>query len=260
VNSRKVSRAKLNEGDLVRLGEVVLRVLPEQITGTVVMAPEDLVDLVPPAAAAGSTPGRARAMGVPPTEPLDPPAPSPARARPAARPSVAAGGAAPKPTPAAGASSLPARPLTVQVLSALWLASVVFYAGSGIVVAVRGVLPPPFGWVAIGAGFLLALVSAVMAYGLWALKPWGRFLQIGIAALGLLDCPMTLASATVLVYMLRKSTAVWFSGQDPRRLAAQDAVKLDLSAETTFAVTLIAMTALGAVLTGAGAWFGWRQP
>jgi len=36
VNGRKVERAKLDEGDLVRLGEVVLRILPEQITGTVV--------------------------------------------------------------------------------------------------------------------------------------------------------------------------------------------------------------------------------
>ncbi len=80
--------------------------------------------------------------------------------------------------------------------------------------AARGDLPSPFGLVAAVVGGVLALLSAVMAIGLWTLKPWARFLQIAVAAIGLLDCPMTLASATVLVYMLRKPTALWFSGRN----------------------------------------------
>ncbi|HJS58981.1 MAG TPA: FHA domain-containing protein, partial [Vicinamibacteria bacterium] len=42
VNGKKVERSALADGDVVRLGEVSLRVLPEEVPGTVVMAPEDL--------------------------------------------------------------------------------------------------------------------------------------------------------------------------------------------------------------------------
>jgi hypothetical protein len=267
VNGRKVGRATLNEGDLVRLGEIVLRVLPEQITGTVVMGPEDLVELGPPTG--GATPGRARAMGVPmgvpPTEPLEPPAPAagrPGRALPRPRPDTPprppAAPERPRPEMEGGAP-LPARPLTVQVLSALWLASIFIYAGAGLLLALRGGLPSPFGAVSAVAGGLLAVLSAVMAYGIWTLRPWARLLQIGIAAIGLLDCPMTLASATVLVYMLRKGTAVWFSGRAPGRLSGDEAASLDSSSDMTFALTVLAMAALGAVLTAVGAWFGWPR-
>jgi hypothetical protein len=264
VNGRKVERAKLNEGDLVRLGEVVLRVLPEQITGTVVMGPEDLVDLVPPAAASGATPGRARAMGVPPTEPLGPPsespAPPPSRPAPAAPPSAKAPEPAPGPARLeSGAKPRPRRPLTAQVLSALWLLSVFVYAGVGGLLALRGGLPSPGGAVAGALGAFLAVLSGVMAYGLWTLRPWARFVQIGIAALGLLDCPMTLASATVLVYMLRKGTAVYFSGRDLASLSSEEAAALDPSSEMPFALAVLAMTALGGLLTAGAAYYGWRR-
>jgi hypothetical protein len=42
VNGKKVERAQLADGDVVRLGEVFIKVLPEEVVGTVVMAPEDL--------------------------------------------------------------------------------------------------------------------------------------------------------------------------------------------------------------------------
>ncbi len=42
VNGKKVERSALASGDVVRLGEVCLKVLPEEVPGTVVMAPEDL--------------------------------------------------------------------------------------------------------------------------------------------------------------------------------------------------------------------------
>ena len=52
-----------------------------------------------------------------------------------------------------------------------------------------------------------------MGLGLLTLKPWARMLQIGIAGLGLLVCPFTLASATVLFYMLREDARLYFSGK-----------------------------------------------
>ena len=99
-----------------------------------------------------------------------------------------------------------------------------------------------------------------MAIGLWTLKPWARFLQIGVAAIGLLDCPMTLASATVLVYMFRKSTALWFSRRNLGALSPEEAAVIDPSAETTFSLTVLAMVALGLLVSAGGLYFGWRRP
>ena len=44
VNAKKVERATVEPGDLIRVGEVILKVLPEEITGTVVMGPDELED------------------------------------------------------------------------------------------------------------------------------------------------------------------------------------------------------------------------
>src|SRR5262245_32585078 len=42
VNGKKVERSALASADVIRLGEVSIKVLPEEVPGTVVMAPEDL--------------------------------------------------------------------------------------------------------------------------------------------------------------------------------------------------------------------------
>jgi hypothetical protein len=145
------------------------------------------------------------------------------------------------------------------VLSGLWLASVFLFGGGAVFVALRGELPAPFGALAAALCTFLAVLSVAMAYGVWMLKPWARLLQIAIAAIGLLNCPMTLASATVLVYMLRKPTALWFSGRDLGRRSSEEAAALDLSSETAFALAVLAMTALGVLLTAGGAWLGWGR-
>ena len=261
LNGQKVERAKLQPGDLVRLGEIVLRVLPEQITGTIVMGPEDLVDLVPAAARPAPSPVAPPARKpVPPTAPLDPPPPA-AAARPAPRAAapLPPAPARPAPGPAPAVGPLPPRPLTVQVLSALWLVSVVVYGGAGAFVAARGGLPSPYGLVAAVSGGVLALLGAILAFGLWTLKPWARYLQIAVAVIGLLDCPMTLASATVLVYMFRKPTALWFSGRAARGLSPEEAAALDLSSEATFSLTVLAMVALGVLVSAGGLYFGWQR-
>src|SRR5207344_2661672 len=42
VNAKRVERASLEPDDLIRVGEVIIKVLPEEITGTVVMGPDEL--------------------------------------------------------------------------------------------------------------------------------------------------------------------------------------------------------------------------
>ena len=63
-----------------------------------------------------------------------------------------------------------------------------------------------------------AVVSGLMAWGLFTRKPWARLAQAVIAGLGLLVCPFTLASATTLIYVLRPSTRAAF---DPERDGAR---------------------------------------
>jgi Inner membrane component of T3SS, cytoplasmic domain len=95
VNGKKVERAQLAEGDVVRLGEVRLTVLPEDVPGTLVMGPEDMDDLQTPsgrdaalqqAAAAASRRSRASHASTTADAPAPPPPPPP---RPAARPAEA---------------------------------------------------------------------------------------------------------------------------------------------------------------------------
>jgi predicted component of type VI protein secretion system len=117
VNGKKIERAALQPGDLVRLGEVVLKVLPEDVPGTVIMAPEEMVELGPPPTGAGPLPGPsvlgtqktpptadAPLVSSPPPRPPQPPpplsAPAP-RTSPRSAPAPPLGSAAPAPPRAA---------------------------------------------------------------------------------------------------------------------------------------------------------------
>lgn len=251
VNDKKVERAALKEGDLIRLGDVELKVLPEEMPGTLMMGPEDMEagapgeDEAPAAAAAPPAPAAPAARA-----PAEVPAPP---ARPAPRPPAAPGSPPPRPRPdprpraaAPGASD---RPLTVTLLAILWLASILVYGLGGVWTA------HALGWSGIGAaipiaaGALLALVSAAMAYGLWALAPWARVLQIVLAAIGLLFCPFTLASIAVLVYMSRAPARAAFAGRPPQGPRGPVA-PADTSAEGAFAAVVLGTVLLGALGSG----------
>jgi hypothetical protein len=247
VNDRKVERSPLKEGDYVRLGDVVLKVLPEEMPGTLMMGPEDM-DVTPapepPAslATASITPRPVEAA-VPPARPpaKPPPAPPAADSRPRSE-------GRPRPAPPRGAS----RPLTVTLLAVLWLLSIPLYGLGGVALAHglgwRGL------WAAlpIGAGIVLTLVSAVMGYGLWALAPWARIAQIVLAAIGLFFCPFTLASAAALVYMSRPAARAAF-GRTAGRDAAPD------SAEGVFSAVILGTVLLGVAASGAMVALGRRE-
>ncbi len=239
VNDKKVERSQLKEGDTVRLGDVVLMVLPEEMPGTLMMGPEDMdapnaADTVPPAIAAPKA--------------TQPPA------RPAARPQVPAPQApAPPPRPAPRRTPAPSpsgRPLTVTLLAILWLVCIPLYGLGGVAVA------HALGWggawaaAAIGLGLVLTLVSGVMGYGLWALAPWARVAQIIVAAVGLLVCPFTLASAAVLVYMARPAARAAF-GRPRHGARGVEAPAGDSSSEGAFAAVILGTVLLGAVASAA---------
>jgi hypothetical protein len=223
VNGRRVERARLRPGDVIRLGDAQLKLLHE-LGETVVVAPDD-IDAGPMAG--------------------DVPAPGPPRAEHVASlpPHAAASwGAA---APLAGS---PRRPPTVSLLVALWAlfvpASVAacllatHRLGGGLVLWTAGSL----------ASLALAGLGTSMALGLRALASWARHLQIGAAALGLLVCPFTLASATVLLYMARPEVRAAFEGE-----ARRPAETGNGAAEATFTLSLVGMLILGLALTAIAA-------
>ena len=219
LNEQKVERAALKPGDVVRLGDSVIHVLPDEVEGTMVMGPaEDGIgeatvgdDAQPPPLPIRPRPEGVRADGDEVEVPL------------------------PRDQPAGLG-----RPLTVSVLAALWLMSVPMYALGGLALAARF---SGAGAVLTGLlGLLLAGLAAALAWGLWSLAPWARALQIGVAGLGLLVCPFSLASIVVLAYLLtRTGTSAFLDG--PAEAPGQTRM------EAGFAGALLATVLLGALVT-----------
>lgn len=234
VNGQKVERASLKAGDVVRLGEVVLTVLSEDVPGTLVMGPEDIAELGAPGAPPfPNLPARPRAPA-PPSAARPAPAPAavtaPAPAVPAfsAPPPRAAPVPPPPRTPAerpvaaerprppargTGPSGPIPRPLTVTVLALLWLASVPVHGAGGVVLAALGGWTGTAAVVALILGGLLALLGVAMGFGLWSRSPWAWILQLILAGLGLVTCVFTPVSAAILFYMLRPDVRIQFSGR-----------------------------------------------
>jgi hypothetical protein len=255
VNDRKVERAALKEGDLIRLGDVLLKVLPEDLPGTLMMGPEDMDAVAEgePAPVDPAAPAAAPPADAPPPSIL-PPVASPAEASlPPAAPAARAPAAPrprPEPRPRVVASYGPARPLTVTVLSVLWLLSIPLYGLGGLGLA------HSLGWSGwwaagpVGLGLILTALSGVMGYGLWTLAPWARVAQIVLAAIGLLLCPFTLASAAVLVYMARPAARAAFT-RLPRGARALQAPAADASTEGVFTAVILGTVLLGVAASAA---------
>lgn len=300
VNGRKIDRVALKEGDEVKLGDVTLIVLPEEVAGTLVMGPDEyggapppppvttempaidpdgtilpLPGAVPPPApplphppGAGSS-GTIPVMAAPPLPPR-PAAPAPPLPPPPMRPpSVGAppppfaappppalgvppppplGSAPPPPSFSPGGTSgavTPVAPslrgLTVTILAVLWAvnAPLSLLGGIGSLVGMEGVSR-----FALAAFYLLtAGISGVMAWGLWAVKPWARMAQIVLAGLGIiLTCPFVVASVSIILYMLRPAAKARFAGSPA-----------DEPKETMFAVLVgigVVVGVIGAIAMG----------
>jgi hypothetical protein len=108
------------------------------------------------------------------------------------------------------------RPLTVTVMSVLWMASGVIYLGCFVAGAI-GTRGGPLVDIPMGVtGGLLAIVAAFLAPGLWLVRPWARVMQIVVAGAGALTCVFTLPSAAAIVYLLRPEVAARFAtGRGP---------------------------------------------
>jgi FHA domain-containing protein len=214
VNGKKTERSALTTGDVFRVGDVEVTILGEHEAGTLVM---DGLD-----ASMGG--------GVPPKTATLPPLDS-------FRPSTAGGRA--ETAPVGSAWKPAARPLTVSVLAVLWVLSVPFHAVTGIALARAW---QGSGGIMIAALFaVLAVIAGVMAFGLWNARSWARPAQIALAALGILNCPFSVASIAVLAYMLRPPARRYFAREGGDTTADQ--------AEAVFAAAVVAAVVLGGLIT-----------
>jgi hypothetical protein len=217
VNGRKTERSALKTGDVFRIGDVEVTVVggPEA-AGTVVMD-EVVLD---------SIGGPPKTATLPPLDGFPPPPPAGAAGRAETEPV----GAAFPPAP---------RPLTVTVLAVLWMLSIPFHAVAGI--ALARAWPGSGGMWIVPLFALLAIVAAVMAFGLWTARGWARPAQIALAALGILNCPFSLAAIAVLAYMLRPPARRYFAHAGGDTTADQS--------EAVFAAAVVAAVVLGALIT-----------
>ncbi len=198
---------------------------------TVIVAPDDF-DL-------RTTPGATR-----PPDPdllLRPPAASTVRPASSREPTE------PRRAPATPPRDRARRPATVSLLAGLWVLFVPAVVASCLFAAHR-LGGSALAWTLAGlASLVLAGLGATMALGLRTLAPWARHLQVAAAAVGLVVCPLTLASATVLFYMTRPEVKAAFEPDGrpaPRAGTAAD--------EATFAVSIVGMLVLGVALAAAG--------
>jgi hypothetical protein len=239
VNGKKSERSRLHDGDVIKLGDVVVTVLPETEAGTVVM--QDEFD---------GRPDRVleRALGAEATTPdlPDSAMPPAATRRPLTgsfrsvsdlRPDAPAEG------PGTFTGSRRPRPLTVTVLLALWALSVPLYLVVAAAVAFR--VQGAGRAAMIVAGLALAGLSAVMAFGLAQGRRWAWILQLAVATIGVFVCPFSLASIAVLIYMLRPAVQWHFS--DRQRPQPESTGQ----GEPMFAGALVAAVVLGVLLSAA---------
>jgi hypothetical protein len=227
LNGRKVEKASLKPGDTLRLGDVQVTLLAE-VGETVIVAPDDF-DL---RTAGGAT--RPPVPDLPMRPGIDPLAPRAPRRTPPREPT------APR---RPSSHEARARPATVGVLVVLWALFVPLVVAACLLAAHRlggGAVAWTLGTL---ASVVLAGIGTAMAVGLRALAPWARHLQIAAAAIGLLACPLTLASATVLLYMTRPEVREAFEG-NARGVRGTGSAADD----ATFALSIVGMLVLGLAL------------
>jgi hypothetical protein len=238
VNGKKTERSRIRDGDVIKLGDVVVTVLPEAEAGTVVM--QDEFEGMPARLGPKALDAEATTPDIPDSAL---PAASPRRPLTGSfRSADEVRTGEPPDGPGTFKGKVQRRPLTVTVLVGLWTLSILLYliAPAFLAFQVQGAARPAV----LAAGLLLAVLSGVMAFGLLYGRRWAWVLQLAVAAIGVFVCPFSLASIAVLIYMLRPAVQWHFSDrQRPQPDAGGQG-------EAMFAGAVVAAVVLGVLLTG----------
>jgi uncharacterized membrane protein (DUF2068 family) len=95
-----------------------------------------------------------------------------------------------------------------------------------------------------------AAIQAACGIGLWKLKPWGRTLQIVLAAFGLLAIPIgTIIAIFTLIYLSKPGIKALFAGKNPSELTPTDLAAIAAATEGSQVATIVVvvLVALGCV-------------
>jgi hypothetical protein len=185
VNGRRVDRSRLSDGDVVQLGGIEIRVLPEEISGTVVMGPDEIDDITLKSVDA---PRLSRGAGPPGSEgpqhvPFSP---------------------APAPQPAAA----PSRPTGLTILALVWMVSAPLSLALAIGFAFAAGWRGSVAITSLTLGALAVVAGPLVGAGLWRNASWARNLAVVLSGLGLCS-PFLIAAAPALAYLLAGSRRSW---------------------------------------------------
>jgi hypothetical protein len=126
-------------------------------------------------------------------------------------------------TPAASAPTPDLRPTGVIKFLAgfgLFLGLVFLIPGAALLIQLPRESEPIFNLVFAIPLLVLALIHVTTALGMLRLRPWARWSQLAIAALGLLLFPFgTVPSALVLAYLFKPGARVLFTGRRAEELS-----------------------------------------
>jgi hypothetical protein len=142
------------------------------------------------------------------------------------------------------------RPLTVTVLAVLWLLAGGVYGALGLGYAIFGAKGSA-ALAAGAAGLSMAVLSAIVGFGLWARAPWARLLQLVLAGIGVASCVFTLPSLVIIAYMLRPEIQLHFAG--PRILSAEESERATTATpEMAFTMGIVGTLVMGILLGAVG--------
>jgi hypothetical protein len=95
-----------------------------------------------------------------------------------------------------------------------------------------------------------AAVTGVCAIGLWTLKPYGRVVQLVLAAIGLLAIPIgTLLGGLLIAYLVKPGVKVLFARRPDDELTVAESAAIATDANGGLAIAVIVMLLTGPVLT-----------
>jgi general secretion pathway protein G len=90
--------------------------------------------------------------------------------------------------------------------------------------------------------FVVGGAALVCGYGLWTLRPYGRYIQMALSFLGLIGFPLqTIISILILFYMFKPGVQVLFSGEPLESLGPAEQAQLRSLDSSSAAAIVVAV-------------------
>ena len=136
------------------------------------------------------------------------------------------------------------RPALITLLAVLQFVAAVIFIPLGLLAALTDSnspdTPAGLGVFIGGIWLVLGIVSLACGVGLWKLRPYGRVLQLGLAAIGLLAIPIgTVISGLIIYYLIQPGIRALFSGKPASELSPAELAEIATVTRSSSAVTIV---------------------